>query len=55
MALLIIERRRRRMLQARIARNVGVSEVTVSRVLKRAGLSTLADLQPRAPAQRYEH
>jgi transposase InsO family protein len=34
---------------------VGVSEATVSRVLKRAGLSKLSDLQPREPVQRYEH
>jgi len=32
-ALLIVELRKRRMLQARIARSVGVSESTVSRVL----------------------
>lgn len=54
-ALLIVELRQRRMLQARIARSVGVSEATVSRVLKRAGLSKLSDLQPREPVQRYEH
>lgn len=34
-ALLIVELRRRRMLQARIARSVGVSDSTVSRVLMR--------------------
>ena len=54
-ALLIVELRQRRMLQARIAHSVGVSEATVSRVLKRAGLSKLSDLQPREPVQRYEH
>lgn len=54
-ALLIVELRQRRMTQARIAQSVGVSEATVSRVLRRAGLSKLSDLQPREPVQRYEH
>jgi transposase InsO family protein len=54
-ALLIVELRRQRMLQARIARSVGVSESTVSRVLARAGLSKLSELQPAEPVQRYEH
>ena len=54
-ALLIVELRQRRMLQSRIAQGVGVSEATVSRVLRRAGLSKLSDLQPREPIHRYEH
>lgn len=54
-ALLIVELRQRCMLQAQIARSVGVSEATVSRGLARAGLSKLSDLQPREPVQRYEH
>jgi transposase InsO family protein len=54
-ALLILELRHRRMLQRQIARSVGVSEATVSRVLRRAGLSKLSDLQPTEPVQRYEH
>jgi transposase InsO family protein len=54
-ALLIVELRWRRMLQAQIASSVGVSESSVSRVLARAGLSKLADLEPRAPILRYEH
>ena len=54
-ALLIVELRRRCMLQAQIARSVGVSESTVSRVLARAGLSKLSDLRPVEPVQRYEH
>jgi transposase InsO family protein len=54
-ALLIVELRRRRLLQAQIARSVGVSESTVSRVLARAGLSKLSDLQPAEPVRRYEH
>ena len=43
-ALVIVELRRRRLTQARIARSVGVSESTVSRVLHRAGLSRWSDL-----------
>ena len=43
------------MLQAQIARSVGVSESTVSRVLARANLSKLSDLRPTEPVQRYEH
>ena len=54
-AVLIVELRRRRMLQSRIARSVGVSESTVSRVLARAGLSRLSDLDPVEPVVRYEH
>lgn len=54
-ALLIVELRRRRITQARIARSVGVSESTVSRVLARAGLSKLSDLAPAEPVVRYEH
>ena len=54
-ALLIVELRQRRMLQARIASSVGVSASPVSRVLARAGLSKLSDLEPREPVQRYEH
>lgn len=54
-ALLIVELRRRRMLQARIAASVGVSVATVSRVLARAGLSRLSDLEPAEPVRRYEH
>jgi transposase InsO family protein len=54
-ALLIVGLRRRCLTQARIARSVGVCEATVSRVLARAGLSRLSDLQPVEAAQRYEH
>lgn len=53
-ALLIVELRRRRMLQSSIARSVGVSASTVSRVLARAGLSKLSDLEPAEPVVRYE-
>ena len=54
-ALLIVELRRRRMTQARIATSVGVSGSTVSRVLARAGLSKLSDLAPAESVVRYEH
>jgi len=53
-ALAIVELRRKLFLQARIASYMGVSKATVSRVLKRAGLSRLSDLQPEEPIQRYE-
>lgn len=36
-------------------RCVGVSEATVGRVLPRAGLSKLSDLEPREPVQPHEH
>lgn len=54
-ALAIVELRRRRLTQARIAGPIGVSKSTVSRVLRRAGLSRLRDLEPSEPALRYEH
>jgi transposase InsO family protein len=54
-ALLIVELRRRRLVHSRIARSVGVSESTVARVLARAGLSRLEQLEPVEPVQRYEH
>ncbi|RWA58094.1 IS481 family transposase, partial [Mesorhizobium sp.] len=37
-----------------IAHEVGVSPATVSRVLKRAGLSRLRDIEPAEPVRRYE-
>lgn len=43
------------LLRSRIACSVGVSESTVSRVLARAGLSKLSDLEPIEPVLRYEH
>jgi transposase InsO family protein len=54
-ALAIVELRRRRLTQARIAATAGVSKSTVGRVLKRAGLSRLSDLEPSVPVVRYEH
>jgi transposase InsO family protein len=47
--------RRQRMTGARIAELTGVSTATVSRVLKRLGLSRLSALDPEEPARRYEH
>jgi len=38
-----------------IAMRVGVSPATVSRVLKRAGLSRMKDLEPAEPVRRYEY
>ncbi len=54
-ALAIVELRRRRLTQARIAASLSVSKSTVGRVLARAGLSRLRDLEPSAPVVRYEH
>ena len=54
-ALAIVELRRRRLTQARIAASLGVSKSTVGRVLTRAGLSKLRDLEPSEPIVRYEH
>ena len=54
-ALAIVELRRRRLIQARIATSLGVSKSTVGRVLARAGLSRLKDLEPSEPVVRYEH
>lgn len=53
-ALVIVELRRKVMLQAQIASYMGVSKATVSRILRRAGLSRLTDLRPPEPVQRYE-
>jgi transposase InsO family protein len=54
-ALAIVEVRRHRLTQARIAASLGVSKSTVGRVLARAGLSHLRDLDPIVPVVRYEH
>lgn len=50
----IISLRRRRWTGKHVAREAGVSPATVSRVLKRAGLSRLKDLEPAEPIRRYE-
>jgi hypothetical protein len=50
----IVALRRQRLTSKHIARETAVSEVTVSRVLARAGLSRLKDLEPVEPVRRYE-
>jgi len=54
-AMAIVELRRKRLTQSRIASALGVCNSTVSRVLQRAGLSHLRDLEPVEPIVRYEH
>ena len=54
-ALTILELRKKRMTQARIAEYLSLSKATVSRVLTRAGMARLSDLEPVEPVQRYEH
>ena len=46
--------RRQRRTQEHIARQIGLSKATVSRILKRRGLSLLSSLEPAAPRPRYE-
>ena len=50
----IIALRRQRLTGQQIARDVGVSPATVSRVLRAAGLNRIRDLQPVEPVIRYE-
>ena len=47
--------RRHRPAGARAATATGVPPATADRVLKRAGLSRIRDLEPEEPARRYEH
>lgn len=54
-ALTIVELRKKRMTQMRIAQYLSLSAATVSRVLTRAGLARLSDLEPAEPVRRYEH
>jgi transposase InsO family protein len=54
-ALAIVELRRRWLTQACIAKSLGLSASTVSRVLRRAGLSRWSDLAPTETIVRYEH
>jgi transposase InsO family protein len=51
----IITLRRQRLCGRHIALQTGVSPATVSRVLRRAGLSRLRDLIPAEPVVRYEY
>ncbi|MDB5361898.1 MAG: Integrase catalytic region [Rhodospirillales bacterium] len=46
--------RRRRWTGQQIAKETGVSPATVSRVLRRLGLSRIRDLEPAEPIRRYE-
>jgi transposase InsO family protein len=50
----ITDLRRQRRTGRFIARSVGVSGASVSRILRRAHLSRWRDLEPRAPVHRYE-
>ena len=50
----IVSLRRQRLTGAHIAAKTGVSPATVSRVLRRAGISRLRDLEPAEPVRRYE-
>lgn len=50
----IIGLRRQRFTGQQIARETGVSPATVSRVLRRARLSRVRDLEPAEPVRRYE-
>ena len=50
----IIALRRQRLTGQQIARDVGVSPATVSRVLRAAGLNRIRDLEPVEPVIRYE-
>lgn len=50
----VVALRRQRLCGQHIAKQVGVSPATVSRILKRAGLSRLKDLDPPEPVRRYE-
>jgi transposase InsO family protein len=50
----IMALRRQRLTGAQIARDLAVSPATVSRVLRRHGLSRIRDLEPPEPVRRYE-
>lgn len=50
----VVALRRQRWTGRHIAHEVGVSPATVSRILKRAGLSRLKDIAPAEPVRRYE-
>ena len=54
-ALAVVELRKKRLTHARIAAALGLSRSTVGRVLRRAGMSLLSDLEPAEPVVRYEH
>ena len=51
----IIDLRRQRLTGNHISLHLGVSPSTVSRVLRRAGLSRFKDLEPKQPERRYQY
>jgi len=55
LATTVVELRRRRLTQAKIAAYLGLAKSTVQRVLARANLSRWRDLEPAPPVIRYEH
>ena len=55
LALRVTELRRQRLSGRHIALETGVSPATVSRILKRAGLSRIRDIEPAEPVVRYEY
>jgi transposase InsO family protein len=53
--MMVEQMRRQRWTGLRIAQQTGLSRATVSRILRRMKLSRIRDLEPKLPAQRYEH
>lgn len=51
----VIEHRRSRQTYRQIAEKLPVAPSTIARLLRRAGLHRLADLEPALPENRYEH
>lgn len=51
----VLEQRRSRQTYRQIADQLSVAPSTVARLLRRAGLHRLADLEPALPENRYEH
>ncbi len=51
----VLERRRSRQTYRQIAGELPVAPSTIARLLRRAGLHRLADLEPAAPENRYEY
>jgi hypothetical protein len=51
----VLELRRQHRPGYHIAQSTGLSPATISRILRRAGLSRWRDLHPAPPVLRYEH
>ena len=51
----VLEQRRSRQTYRQIAQQVPVAPSTIARLLRRAGLHRLAELEPAVPENRYEH